>query len=262
MASRRRLSCDRIRSKRIDELDPLWKQAVERIHLDCQDLTGQDDGFDMAATVVTACSGRAMVQFAGVPVAEVRMMDSDLWGDHQYLLDRPYAEIRDIIKAFVESRCRAQQETSGALVARDCTWVETAEGAVPASREIGPESGSTRCAGRAATHASTPNPGRTDLCWHRRRQAAAGQHRRDGIGQHVAGHRLAQETIEPGRWASVSLPHRRAPLPLRAARRTIARAAGAPGPGRPARAGPGPAAPRRTHATRFRSGPPGRAQRG
>ena len=122
------LSCERIRSKRIDELDPLWKQAVERIHLDCQDLTRQDDGFDMSATVVTGFLKPGQVQFAGVPVAEVRMMDSDLWGDHQYLLDRPYAEIRQTIKAFVESRCHAQQDHAGALMVSDCAVLETAEG--------------------------------------------------------------------------------------------------------------------------------------
>lgn len=130
------LSCDRIRSKRIDELDPLWKQAVERIHLDCQDLTEQDEGFDMAATIVTGFLKPGLVQFAGVPVAEVRMMDSELWGDHQYLLDQPYAEIRETIKTFVESRCGAQ-ENSGALVATDCSLVETTEGLYLETGELG-----------------------------------------------------------------------------------------------------------------------------
>ena len=130
------LSCDRIRNRRIDELDPLWKRAVERIHLDCQDLTEQDDGFEMAATIVTGFLKPGRVEFAGVPVAEVRMMDSELWGDHQYLLDRPFVQIRDTIRGFIESRCRAQQETRGALLAIDCTLVETSEGLYLQADEI------------------------------------------------------------------------------------------------------------------------------
>ena len=129
-------SCERIRGKRVDELDPLWKQAVERIHLDCQDLTEQDEGAEMAATVVTGFLKPGRVEFAGVPVAEVRMMDSELWGDHQYLLDRPFPEIRDTIRNFIESRCRAQQESSGALLAIDCSLVETAEGLYLQASEI------------------------------------------------------------------------------------------------------------------------------
>ncbi|NDK39130.1 hypothetical protein DT603_09785 [Pseudoxanthomonas gei] len=131
------LSCDRIRSKRIDELDPLWKQAVERIHLDCEDLGEHEDGANMAATVVTGFLKPGQVQFAGVPVAEVRLMDSELWGDHQYLLDRPFTEIRDAIKTFVESRCRAQSESSGALVTSDCNLLETPEGVYLQTSEVG-----------------------------------------------------------------------------------------------------------------------------
>lgn len=71
------LDCDQIRAKRIDELDPLWKRAVDRIHLDCDDLSLEVEGFDTVATVITAYLKPGAVQFAGVPVAEVRMMDSD-----------------------------------------------------------------------------------------------------------------------------------------------------------------------------------------
>ncbi|MET0893120.1 MAG: hypothetical protein ABWY01_06075, partial [Pseudoxanthomonas sp.] len=101
------------------------------------DLTAQDDGFDMATTIVTGFLRPGLVEFAGVPVAEVRMMDSELWGDHQYLLDRPYAEIRDAIRSFVESRCRAQSESSGALVTSDCSLLETPEGLYLRASEVG-----------------------------------------------------------------------------------------------------------------------------
>lgn len=131
------LACDQIRSKRIDELDPLWKQAVERIHMDCEDLTEESAGFDMIATVVIGFLRPGAVQFAGVPVAEVRLMDSELWGDHQYLLDRPYAEIRDAMKAFVESRCRAQQENTDSLVVSSCALTESDEGLYLEASELG-----------------------------------------------------------------------------------------------------------------------------
>ena len=131
------LSCDPIRSKRIDELDPLWKQAVERIHMDCEDLTEESAGFDMVATVAIGFLKPGTVQFAGVPVAEIRLMDSELWGDHQYLLDRPYAEIRDAIKVFVESRCRAQQENTDSLVVSSCALTESEEGLYLEASELG-----------------------------------------------------------------------------------------------------------------------------
>ncbi len=131
------LSCERIRSKRIDELDPLWKQVVERIHVDCQDLNEHDDGFEMTATMVTGFLKPGQVQFAGMPVAEVRMMDSELWGDHQYLLDRPYTEIHETLKTFLEARCRAQQDSSRALVASPCSVLETDEGLYLRAGETG-----------------------------------------------------------------------------------------------------------------------------
>jgi hypothetical protein len=122
------LACDQIRGRRIDELDPLWKQAIERIHVDCEDLTEEQDGFDMVATVVTGFLRPGSAQFAGVPVAEVRLMDSELWGDHEYILDRPYAEIRETLKGFIESRCRAPREDPQALLGDTCKLTETEQG--------------------------------------------------------------------------------------------------------------------------------------
>ena len=83
-------ACDQMRAKRIDELDPLWKRSTDRIHLECEDLKADDAGFDMVATTVNGFLTEGMAQFAGQPLAEVRLMDSDLWGDHQYILQRPF----------------------------------------------------------------------------------------------------------------------------------------------------------------------------
>ena len=131
------LDCDQIRAKRIDELDPLWKQAVERIHLDCDDLDVEDEAFGTVATVITAYLKPGAAQFAGVPVVEVRMMDSDLWGDRQYLLDRPYAEIVDAVRAHLESRCRMQQDDPGVLAQGDCNLVHQDEGLYLDTSEVG-----------------------------------------------------------------------------------------------------------------------------
>ncbi|MGH8061064.1 MAG: hypothetical protein ACREO7_03500 [Pseudoxanthomonas sp.] len=127
------LACEQIRGKRIDELDPLWKQAVERIHLDCDDLKQETAGFDMVATVATGFLRPGLVEFAGLPVAEVRLMDSELWGDHEYILDRPYADIREALERFVESHCRASQDNAPqdnlqALPHNTCKLTETDEG--------------------------------------------------------------------------------------------------------------------------------------
>ena len=135
--NQRAMACDQMRAKRIDELDPLWKRAMDRIHFDCEDLTEEDAGFDMVATVATAFLRPGMVQFAGLPVAEVRMMDSDLWSDHQYVLQQSYAQARTKLRDFIESRCRAQQDQAGALVERGCSLTETDEGLYLEASELG-----------------------------------------------------------------------------------------------------------------------------
>lgn len=145
------MACDQIRARRIDELDPLWKQVVERIHLDCEDLKEEDTGFDMVATVVTGFLRPGTVQFAGLPVAEIRLMDSDLWGDHQYLLQTPYAQARAQLKSFLESRCHAQQDRPGALMEQSCTLTDTETGLYLEASELG----------GIWVHAEEDNPART-----------------------------------------------------------------------------------------------------
>ena len=131
------MACDQIRAKRIDELDPLWKRSVDRIHLECEDLNEEDAGFDMLATTITGFLKTGMAQFAGQPLAEVRLMDSDLWSDHQYVLQRPYEEARDALKQFIEARCRAQQDNPAALVEKDCAMTESEEGLYLETSEAG-----------------------------------------------------------------------------------------------------------------------------
>lgn len=131
-------ACDQIRGKRIDELDPLWKQAVERIHVDCDDLKQEAAGFDMVATAATGFLRPGSVEFAGIPVLEVRLMNSEKWGDYEYILDRPYTEIRDVLERFIQSHCHSSQDNPEALARSTCELTETADGMY---LEAGPLSG-------------------------------------------------------------------------------------------------------------------------
>lgn len=145
------LLCAQIRSKRIDELDPLWKQAVDRIHLDCEDLTAESAGIDMVVTVITAYLKPGTVQFAGIPVAEVRMMDSELWSDHQYLLDRPYAQIRTTLHDFLAARCHASHDNPAQIMQSDCAFNEDGQGLYMDANQLG----------GIWVHAEQDNPQRT-----------------------------------------------------------------------------------------------------
>jgi hypothetical protein len=131
------IACEQIRAKRNDELDPLWKRALERIHLECEDLNEEEAGFDMVATTLTGFFREGTAQLAGQPLAEVRLMDSDLWSDHQYILQRPYPEAREALKRFIESRCQAQLDDPAALVLNDCALSDGEEGLYLQTGELG-----------------------------------------------------------------------------------------------------------------------------
>ena len=131
------MACDQIRAKRIDELDPLWKRSVDRIHLECEDLKAEYAGFDMIATTITGFFREGAAQLAGQPLAEVRLMDSELWSDHQYILQRPYPEARETLKQFIEARSRAQQDNPAALVENNCSMSESDESLYLETSEIG-----------------------------------------------------------------------------------------------------------------------------
>ena len=105
----------------------------------------------MVATVVTGFLRPGTVQFAGLPVAEVRLMDSDLWSDHQYLLQRPYAQTREALKSFIASRCRAQQDRPGALMEQNCALTESDQALYLEASEHG----------GIWVHAEEDNPART-----------------------------------------------------------------------------------------------------
>ena len=114
-------ACDQVRARRIDELDPVWKRLVDRVHLECERVPAAEAGDETIATTLTAYLRPGAVQLAGAPVAEVRLMDSERWGDRQYIVDRPFAAVRDALAAHVEMRCGMAGDDPTALGSRDCT---------------------------------------------------------------------------------------------------------------------------------------------
>lgn len=113
--------CADVRARRIDELPPPWRKIVDRVHLDCERVGPENSGLDTIALAGTAYLKPGAMRMAGHPVAEVRLMDSELWGDHQYVLDADYASVAADLRALVESRCaqqRMREEDTGSV---DCT---------------------------------------------------------------------------------------------------------------------------------------------
>lgn len=132
------LACDQIRARRIDELDPVWRRVVQRIHLECEPLPAVEDGeADTMATVVTAYLHQGSARFLDLPVAELRLMDSEFWSDHQYVLDTPYPRIIDTLQPLLVARCQAKYDGPGALGRRDCKVTRTDQGMFIDSSAVG-----------------------------------------------------------------------------------------------------------------------------
>jgi len=120
--------CESVRARRVDEVGLPWRKAVDRVALDCQPLDEESAGVEMVALSGVAYLKRGAVTMAGHPVVEVRLMDSAIWGDHQYLLDADYAQAAKDLRRLVETRClqrRLREETGPALA---CTMTDTASG--------------------------------------------------------------------------------------------------------------------------------------
>lgn len=120
-------ACERVRARRLDELSPEWRTRATSVQLDCETATADD-----ASEPVTALAARALlrpgsVRLAGFPVAEVRRMDSERWGDHQYVLDARYAEAADTLRQHVEAACR-QRRLRSESGTDDCAMSAAGEG--------------------------------------------------------------------------------------------------------------------------------------
>lgn len=98
--------CEAVRARRVDELPYPWREAVDRVHLDCQPMEAPEGGTALMALTATAFLKPGRVWLAGHAVVEIRRMDSELWGDHQYVLAEPYAAVAADLRAQLEADCR------------------------------------------------------------------------------------------------------------------------------------------------------------
>ena len=101
--------CSRVRARRLDELPLPWRRHVTSVQLDCDAATVDDAGDETLAITSRALLKPERVRLAGLPVAEVRLMDSERWGDHQYVIEAPYEAAATALQAHVEGACRERR---------------------------------------------------------------------------------------------------------------------------------------------------------
>lgn len=118
--------CDRIRARRLDELPPGWSSRVAQVELDCEEALADDAQQALTAVTARARLRADQVHLAGLPVLEVRLMDSSRWGDHQYVVDAPYEQAAPPLRRFLETACQARALAGETQV--PCTMVDTGDG--------------------------------------------------------------------------------------------------------------------------------------
>ncbi|WP_334178393.1 hypothetical protein [Pseudoxanthomonas sp.] len=128
--------CDRIRARRVDELPPGWRTRAVRVELDCDDTLADDAQQTLTAVTAHAVLRSDRVQLAGQPVAEVRLMDSQRWGDHQYVLAAPFAVAGPAVRRFVEDMCLARTLADESPAAA-CTMLAADDGFYLPASEAG-----------------------------------------------------------------------------------------------------------------------------
>lgn len=132
-----RPDCDHVRARRLDELPLSWRAHVTSVQLDCDAATVDDEGEQTMAVSARAVIRPARVRLAGLPVSEVRLMDSERWGDHQYVVDARYEDALPALRQHVESACRERQMRDESLaVATDCTMSVTGTGLFLSTDEV------------------------------------------------------------------------------------------------------------------------------
>lgn len=122
-------TCAQIKAKRVDELPAPWRDTIASIKLTCKDLSEEESGYGEAtsSTEVVAILKPGAITFATLPVVEIRMKDSELWGDHQFIIDLPFAQARPALKRYMQATCGLSEEALRNAPETDCT-VEPAPG--------------------------------------------------------------------------------------------------------------------------------------
>ena len=128
--------CGRIRARRVDELPPGWRTRVARVELDCEDTVADDAQQTLTAVTARAVLHPDRVQLAGQPLAEVRLMDSQRWGDHQYVLAAPFAAVAPVVRRLIEETCLARTLAEETPVAA-CTMLAADDGLYLPSSDAG-----------------------------------------------------------------------------------------------------------------------------
>ncbi len=101
--------CDAVRARRPEELSPPWREVVESIALECEPMEADERSQQAVALSVTARLRPQRVRLAGFDVREIRLMDSPLWSDHQYVLDVRYADVVGRLKNQLAADCKATE---------------------------------------------------------------------------------------------------------------------------------------------------------
>lgn len=128
--------CAHVRARRVDELATNWRGRVHSVQLDCDAAIVDDAGAETMAVSARALLKPDRVELAGQPVAEVRLMDSELWGDHQYIVAVPYRQAAEPLRRHVEAACRQRRLLEEAATA-DCTMSVLGDGLFLSTDEIG-----------------------------------------------------------------------------------------------------------------------------
>ncbi|GGD36055.1 hypothetical protein [Pseudoxanthomonas indica] len=126
--------CEAVRARRVDELPYPWREAVDRIRFDCQPLGEADEliSLDVSALLLP---GR--VWLAGHPVAEIHLMDSELYGDHQYIVTGRYQEVATDMRTHVETQCQLRAIREEVATPIGCVMTESADQLYLETNEVG-----------------------------------------------------------------------------------------------------------------------------
>ena len=99
--------CAHMKVRSVDALKRRWRSVIARIDFECRDLTGEESGYSSATseTTITLLLKPEAVTFAGFPVIELRMRNSELWGDEQFILDAPFTQTGPVLQRHLETTC-------------------------------------------------------------------------------------------------------------------------------------------------------------
>jgi hypothetical protein len=120
--------CAHMKVRSVDELKRRWRSVIERIDFECKDINSEESGYSSATseTSITVFLKPNAVTFAGFPVIELRMKNSDLWGDAQFILDAPFTQTGPVLQRHLETTCGLSKQRLRESKKRTCVIEEGA----------------------------------------------------------------------------------------------------------------------------------------